>query len=101
MKKEVYILGKISDYTPKRWARNCARFNDKEKELQTLGFKTFNPARQNPQGKSWEWYMARSVKLMIEKRPICYFLKNWEKSRGGRMEMELAKYLGLKIHIEK
>lgn len=100
--KIVYLLGKISD-RPRKMLKSIERFHEKEAEFRALGLEVINPARlaERSPGKSWEWYMARSMKFMVEKRPSCYFLKDWQRSTGARMEMELAKHLGLTIHVEK
>ena len=93
----IYICGKISSYRFSKIKKNVDRFIEAEKALKALGHQVINPATEQPQGKSWDWYMVRSNEFMLKNKPICYFLKNWKKSKGARFEHEMAYYLGLII----
>jgi len=97
---EIYIGGKITSKTFIGVQKNLKRFYEMEKKLRSLGHKVFNPAAKYPQGKSWEWYMVRILVYFIESRPVCFFLKGWQKSNGARVEHEMAKFLGLTIIYE-
>lgn len=58
----------------------------------------FNPAKlEEKEYATWEHYLARDVKYIIDNRPTLYMLPNWEESKGARLEHELAKLLDLPI----
>lgn len=94
----IYISGKITDDNPVIMQANLDRFHEKAKELKALGLTVFNPADWETDGKSWEWYLARDVRWIIENKPSFYFMKGWQESRGARLEHELA--VQLKLHRE-
>lgn len=90
-----YLSGKISngDTEP----HNYAHFDEMEERLMLQGHEVFNPAKLEKVGASWEWYLARDVKWIMEYRPTLLMLEGWEGSRGARLEHELGKLLGLEI----
>lgn len=42
----------------------------------------------------WHWYMRRTLKMMLEADGVA-LLRGWERSRGAKLEVEVAKGLGL------
>ena len=91
---KVYISGKITgdaDYKQK--------FKNAQNILESAGFEVFNPAELEEPGKSWEWYMKRDVKELMDCDAI-YLLKDWEDSEGARLEYYIAQKLEMKIFRE-
>lgn len=94
----VYISGPITgtnDY--------MERFKATEILLKGHGCDPVNPAVANsllPIGTSWERYMGESLRMLCECDAIC-MMRNWEKSRGAKLEHLVATYLGLKIMDEE
>lgn len=92
VKEKVYISGAITgvlDYADK--------FNKAEQELRSLGFDVFNPCNMGiVEGFSWADYMKKDIAMLMECDYI-YPLKGWRKSRGAKIEMKLAKKLGIEV----
>lgn len=97
----MYISGAISNPDREVVKKNIQRFNEKEVELEKMGWDVFNPARLEVKGgASWEYYLARDLAWMFEHKPTLYMLEGWEESRGARLEYETAKLLNLNICFE-
>lgn len=92
---KVYISGKITgdaDYKKK--------FANAEEMARAVGFEVFNSAKVPDEGKPWEWYMKRDIKELMNCDAIL-LLKDWEESRGARLEAYIASQLKIKIYEEK
>jgi hypothetical protein len=92
---KAYISGKITgdaDYKQK--------FKTAQNILESAGFEVFNPAELEEPGKSWEWYMKRDIKELMDCDAIL-LLKGWKESRGARLEAYIASQLKIKIYEEK
>ena len=86
---KVYISGKITG-TIKQAIIN---FKEAEIKLQNLGYETRNPLIPDESfDETWDFYMKRSIKLMMECDSIC-MLPKWKQSKGAVIEYELAKKL--------
>lgn len=93
-KMKVYISGKITgdaDYKQK--------FKTAQNILESVGFKVFNPAELKDTGKSWSWYMRKDIAGLMECDAI-FLLKDWEDSKGARLEYYIAQQLEMKIFRE-
>lgn len=92
VKEKVYISGAITgvlDYADK--------FNKAEQELRDMGFDVFNPCNMGiVEGFSWSDYMRKDIAMLMECDYI-FPLKGWKKSRGAKIEMKLAKKLGIEV----
>ncbi len=91
---KAYISGKITgdaDYKQK--------FKTAQNILESAGFEVFNPAELEEPGKSWEWYMKRDIKELMDCDAI-YLLKDWKDSGGARLEYYIAQKLEMKIFRE-
>lgn len=98
MKTVYYLSGKITDVTREQELLNMQRFFEVEADLIKRGFEVFNPARLEVEGASWEYYLARDLKWIIENKPMIYLInRDWETSRGARLEVEFAKLLHLTV----
>jgi hypothetical protein len=97
----IYLSGPISNGDPVIQRENLERMNLKARELEARGFEVFNPADWETDGASWEEYLVRDLFWIFENRPNFYFMRNWETSRGCRLEHEAAVFLGAEIEYEK
>ena len=91
---KVYISGKITgdaDYKQK--------FKTAQNILEAVGFEVFNPAEQEDTGKPWTWYMRKDIAGLMECDAI-FLLKDWEESKGARLEYYIAQQLEMKIFRE-
>lgn len=91
---KVYISGKITGD-----AGYKQKFKNAQNILESAGFEIFNPAEQEEPGKSWDWYMKRDIKELMDCDAI-YLLKDWEDSEGARLEYYIAQKLEMKIFRE-
>jgi len=93
---KVYISGKITGIESE--AYNL--FDKAEKELCSNGYIVVNPMLiEHNHDKSWESYMKACIKSLCDCNAI-YMLSNWQKSRGAKIEWELAYTLRLQILYE-
>jgi len=94
----IYLSGKITDSTREQELLNMAKFFEVEDDLTKRGFNVFNPARLELENATWEYYLARDLKYIMEHKPMIYLIhRNWVTSRGARLEVELARLLNLQI----
>ncbi|HEY9208222.1 MAG TPA: DUF4406 domain-containing protein [Acidovorax sp.] len=95
--KRIYIAGPMSGL-PKL---NYPAFNAKAIELRAQGFHVENPAENpEPHCRSWLGYMRMAL-VQIARCDAVVMLPGWAKSRGARIEHQLAAGLGLEIIISK
>jgi len=90
-----YLSGKITDVTRELEKANLQKFHDLEKELVARGFDVFNPASLEQDGMTWEQYLSRDLLWIIENRPMLYLMEGWQDSRGARLEVAMARLIGL------
>ena len=94
---DVFLAGPITNVKDYR-----ARFERTEREvLRICGADTrvWNPARL-PGGRSNRWYMARCLIALWQSRRVVA-LRGWENSGGARIEVALAKYIGIPVEKVK
>lgn len=95
MRQKVYLSGPMTgcpDY-------NRSAFFTAEQALSAVLDADFiNPARITPpkSGNQWHDYMRSSLKGMLDAEVI-YMLNGWKASRGAKIELELAKELGMTV----
>lgn len=96
MKQKIYISGPMTGYED----FNRPAFRRAEDTLRAALDATFiNPARLDEQaGPDWEWpdFMRNSLKGMLDACTI-YMLNGWENSKGAKIELALAKELGMPV----
>ena len=86
---KIYISGKITGTIKPA----IIEFKEAEIKLQNLGYETRNPLIPSESfDETWEFYMKRSIKMMMECDGIC-MLPNWKQSNGAIIEYGLAKKL--------
>lgn len=91
--KKVYIAGKISgieDYA-------YALFEEAEQKFVKKGYQVVNPMKlPHNHDKKWESYMKDCIFELVG-CDLIHPLPNWSDSKGAKIEMALAKELGIKI----
>lgn len=96
MKQKIYLSGPMTGYPD----YNRPAFMKAEAELQaTLDANFINPARLDSLAKpEWQWtdFMRNSLKRMLDACTI-YMLNGWENSKGAKIELALAKELGMRV----
>ena len=93
---KIYISGKITGTTD-----YMQRFERAEKALSK--YIVINPAKVNaqlPKETTWEEYMQMSM-TMLRMCNAIYMLKDWEDSKGARLEYNYAIENNYKIIFEK
>ena len=91
--KKVYIAGKISGMEEEAFGL----FVQAEILLIKKGYEVVNPMKlPHKHDKTWESYMKECLTEMM-KCDLIYPLPNWNESKGAKIEMELARELGIKI----
>ena len=106
---KLYIAGPMTGY--KEW--NFPAFFKAEEELKLLGVDVINPAHNDgptleeamesagtPErpNHNWAWYMRRDLPHVMECDAICV-LEGWRESKGARLEVHVAKALGMPIMV--
>jgi hypothetical protein len=91
--KRLYVAGPMTGIKD----ANYPAFNAAATKLRALGFEVENPA-ENPEPScgSWLAYMRMAV-VQVSKVDGLILLPGWEKSKGARVEFNLAVGLGLSV----
>lgn len=92
---KIYIAGPI---TGRNYDEAFADFDAAETRLKDLGHIVINPMKKVSEqaGKTWAEYMKEDIPLLLECDGI-YLLKDWELSRGARLEYHIAVELEMEI----
>lgn len=97
--KTTYIAGPITGMKD----LNFPAFFAMEEKLKDIGVENvLNPAsnKKDPNTTSWKEFMVDAIDMVMRSEQVV-FLEGWEKSKGARVEMELAIGLGLPIFFER
>jgi hypothetical protein len=112
MNEHVYISGPISNRPEKEVT---AHFSEAALYLLKKGFFAQDPSQiliykddfffglhfsEKIKSEPWEYFMRQGIILLMKCDRI-YMLEGWEKSRGAKIEYNLARDLGMKIMYEK
>lgn len=94
--KKIYISGRITgieDFAPEL-------FEKAAQKLKEDGFEPVNPmALNHNHDKSWHSYMREDIKALCDCEFI-YMLNNYTESKGAKIELEIAKHLGIAVIYE-
>jgi hypothetical protein len=106
MKKKIYLSGQMTGI--KNY--NFDKFFEIEKYLKKLNFKVINPARltyklmrkkhKKINEISREEYLKYDLQELL-KCDFIYMLKDWENSKGAKLEYQIALEIGIKVLKEK
>ena len=89
----IYIAGPMSGLPD----LNYPAFNARAAELRALGHHVENPAENpEPHCQSWLGYMRLAVRQLAT-CDVVHLLPGWSKSRGARIEHQLAEGMGLRV----
>jgi hypothetical protein len=89
----IYISGPIKGITnPKEI------FDNKQKQLEKLGYQVTNPFNLLETG-TYEEFMRYDIRALTFCDSI-YMMKGWEKSKGANIELKVAQAIGLKMLYE-
>lgn len=95
---KIYISGKISGETPESVSE---KFSRAVAEVASYGCKPVNPLDNGlHESAHWNKHMVADIAMLLECDGI-YMLTDWKKSRGARIERNIAKELGMIICFEK
>jgi hypothetical protein len=92
----VYISGPMTGLPE----YNYPAFNAAAAALRAAGYAVENPAENpEPPCKSWQGYM-RSAIVQVTRAHALYLLAGWQRSRGARLEVQIALELELTIDFD-
>lgn len=93
MNRYVFISGRVSGIKYENAKKN---FRKAEKLIESQGFNPVNPLKLCK--REWSWLRCMIVCLWyLAKCDNVYFMRNYKKSRGARIEYKVAKWLGKTI----
>lgn len=105
--KNIYISGMISggdSLTLEQQEENKQHFLTAQKFLESNGdCLVFNPCIRTPYNENWKWkdYMLANIELILRGDITHIFmLNNWQRSLGARIELAIAKEMGLVVVYE-
>jgi len=87
----IYIAGKVTgdpDYYDK--------FLEAENKLCDAGYEPLNPAVFIPKNYEWNKAMRIAIRFMLQGDGVA-LLKDWKKSKGAKLEVRIAKMVGLPV----
>jgi hypothetical protein len=73
-------------------------FDNKQKQLEKLGYQVTNPFNLLETG-TYEEFMRYDIRALTFCDSI-YMMKGWEKSKGANIELKVAQAIGLKMLYE-
>lgn len=96
-KEKVYISGAIAHYDLEE-RRNA--FLNAERYLSIKGFEPVNPFKNGlPDDAHWREHMRADIALLLDCQYI-YMLRDWELSKGAKLELDVASSCGIKVLFE-
>ncbi len=96
-KDKVYISGAIAHYNIDE---RKGAFANAEQNLRNMGFSPVNPFKNGlPDEAHWREHMRADIALLLDCEYI-YMLKDWELSKGAKLELDVASSCGIKVLFE-
>jgi nucleoside 2-deoxyribosyltransferase len=95
----LYIAGPMTGYPE----FNYPAFQQAMSDLVAAGYEVLSPHNIDategvePGTQSWEWYMRKALGLLLRCDGVA-LLDGWEKSRGARLERQVANEVGMDTH---
>ena len=97
MAKQVYISGAIAHYD---MTERKKAFAKAEETLTAQGYNPVNPFKNGlPDEAHWREHMRADIALLLACDYI-YMLKDWELSKGAKLELDVASSCGIKVLFE-
>ena len=90
----IYIAGPMTGLPD----LNYPAFNAEAARLRAMGHHVENPA-ENPKRDSWQGYMRLSIAQLVTCDAVA-LLPGWENSDGAKLEVDIARKLGLTVSDE-
>ena len=96
-KDKVYISGAIAHYNIDE---RKGAFANAEQNLRNMGFSPVNPFKNGlPDEAHWREHMRADIARLLDCEFI-YMLKDWELSKGAKLELDVASSCGIKVLFE-
>ena len=93
MTKKVYISGPMTG----RPDNNIDEFNKAEDQLLKAGYEVLNPTSNGLSNSAlYEDHMRADLRMLTMADALA-FLPGWERSRGARLEIEVARVLNIPV----
>lgn len=98
--RRVYCAGPMTG----RESHNYPAFHAAAASIRALGYEVCNPAELNPEAEHmppercqpWAYYLRRDLSAMLNCDAVAV-LPGWQKSRGARLEVHVARQLGMPV----
>lgn len=97
---KLYVSGPMSSIGPPTW--NHPAFHRMACELRCAGHQVISPAEMDETDKPdwdqqpWDYYLRRDIKAVADCDGIV-MLKDWQNSKGAKLELHVAETLGMKV----
>jgi len=95
LKKKIYICGKVTGDQ-----FYYVNFMNEANRLYSLGYEPINPAAAIPSTEPWHKAMKTAIRMMLLCDGIS-LLPNWKKSKGSKIEVRIAKEVGIEVRDSK
>lgn len=93
MSRAVYISGPMTGLPE----FNFPAFNAKAAELRAAGHDVINPTEHGEDGcTEWHEFLRKDIRLLMDCYAI-HMLPGWENSKGARLELHIARELGMRV----
>ena len=91
---QCYIAGQITGLDEKEYIFN---FAIAEKEVYILGYEPISPLNLlHKEDSTWEDYLKKDIASLLYCEAV-YALRNWQESKGAKIEVSLAMQLNIPI----
>lgn len=94
-KPVAYISGPMTgrpDYNKAEFAKVAAKLREE-------GWRVLSPPELDAgdHSQTWEYYIRRDIRILVDEVEAVFLLRDWQESRGARLEVEIAKAIGLPL----
>lgn len=97
-KKTVYISGAIAHHDIDERKEAFRRAGER---LGEMGYEYVNPFDNGlPDDATWQEHMREDILMMLSDCDCIYMLRGWEKSKGAKLELDVASSCGMEVMFE-
>lgn len=89
---KIYVIGPVTGHDD----LNVPAFEKARLMLSEAGYRPLIPHDFVAEDADWQQAMRRSIETLVKADGVAY-LDGWQKSRGARIEVELARSLGIDV----